>query len=230
MPHGSMPPGFSPADWCGLRCPPRPDQAAARGPFDRVHVLRRQQPPPGAGGGDQPVRAVELEVRALERRRWAGAPRAGTCCGVQRRHVVVLLERVGEDLPVAVVVGDEIVALGHLFERVVVEGGDHRAEELPQALPWFRVEVDEDEPVPHVAVHRAQPVLRLVEVEELVLLLHERQRAVEAVAPAVVLAGELPAGASDLLVGKVVPHQLVSAVTADVVEGADLSGPCPSPR
>ena len=67
-----------------------------------------------------------------------------------------------------------------------------------------------------------KPVLRGVEVEELARLLHEGQLALEVVAPAVVLAGELPAGALDLLVGKVVPHQLVSAMTADVVEGADL--------
>ncbi len=50
-----------------LRCPPRPDQAAARRPFDRVHELGCQQPPPGSRGGHQPVRTVDLEVRALER-------------------------------------------------------------------------------------------------------------------------------------------------------------------
>ena len=67
-----------------------------------------------------------------------------------------------------------------------------------------------------------QPVVGLVEVEELGLLLHERQRTVEAVAPAVVLAGELPARAARLLAREVVPHQLVSAVAADVVERADF--------
>ena len=44
--------------------------------------------------------------------------------------------------------------------------------------------------------HGHEPVVGLVEVEELVLLLHERAGAVEPVAPAVVLAGELPAGAA----------------------------------
>ena len=40
-----------------------------------------------------------------------------------------------------------------------------------------------------------ESVLALVDVEELILLLDEGQLAVEAVAPRVVLAGELPAGA-----------------------------------
>ena len=136
--------------------------------------------------------------------------------------MVVLLERVGEDFPVAVVVGDPFVAFGQLAERVVVQGGDHRAQEFAQALPRLVVEVDEDEAVPHIAVHGSQPVFGRVEVEELRFLLDEFQGAVEVVAPAVVLAGELPAGAAGLLSGKVVPHQLVSPVPADVVEGPNL--------
>ena len=72
-------------------------------------------------------------------------------------------------------------------------------------------------------VHGPQSVRGLVDVEELRLLLHERQRALEVVAPAVVLAGELPAASPGLLIGKVIPHQLVSAVPADVVERPDLS-------
>ncbi len=141
---------------------------------------------------------------------------------VQRRHVIVLLERVGEDLPVAVVVRDPFVAFGQLVERVAVQPGDHRAEELAQALSRLGIEVDEDEPIPHVAVHRGQSVPGRVEVEELRGLLHIGERAVQAVAPAVVLAGELPAGAACLFVRKVVPHQFVSAMPTDVVEGPDL--------
>ena len=57
-----------------------------------------------------------------------------------------------------------------------------------------------------------------VEVEELGLLLDEGQRAFEVVAPAVVLAGELPADAAGLLAGVVLPHELVAPVAADVVE------------
>ena len=45
-------------------------------------------------------------------------------------------------------------------------------------------------------LHRHQAVVGLVEVEELRLLLDEGQRAVEVVAPAVVLAGELAARAA----------------------------------
>src|SRR6185437_7672582 len=61
------------------------------------------------------------------------------------------------------------------------------------------------------------------DVEELALLLDEGQLAVEVVAPGVVFAGELPADAGGLLVRKVVPHQLVPAVAADVV--VRLDGP-----
>src|SRR5215218_6935827 len=136
--------------------------------------------------------------------------------------MVVLLESIREDLPVAVVLRGEIVTLRHQFERIVVEGGDHRPEELAKCPSRLRVEVDEDEPVPDVALHGLESILRSVEAEELALLLHERQVALQVVTPSVVLAGELTAGALDLLVGIVVPHQLVSAVTADVVEGADL--------
>ena len=70
---------------------------------------------------------------------------------------------------------------------------------------------------------RHQAVAALVEVEELALLLHEGEVAVEVVAPAVVLAGELPADAAGLLLREVVPHQLVAAVPADVVERLDLA-------
>src|SRR5581483_2017313 len=68
---------------------------------------------------------------------------------------------------------------------------------------------------------RHQAVVGLVEVEELALLLHEVEPAVEPVPPPVVLAGELPARAVDLFTGVVLPHELVAAVPADVVEGAD---------
>ena len=71
-------------------------------------------------------------------------------------------------------------------------------------------------------MHRDEPVVGLVEVEELLLLLHEVQRAVEVVAPAVVLAHELAGDAARLLLREVVPDQLVAAVTADVVERPDL--------
>ena len=85
------------------------------------------------------------------------------------------------------------------------------------------VEVDEDEPLPRLDLDRGQPVVLLVEVEELGLLLHEGQLALRGVAPPVVLAGELAARPLRLLAGVVVPDQLVAAVTADVVEGVDLA-------
>src|SRR5206468_12406263 len=79
-------------------------------------------------------------------------------------------------------------------------------------------QVHEHEPGPDVAVHGHQPELARVEVEELAVLLDQRQRSVEGVAPAVVPTGELAAEALGLLVGGVVPHQLVAAVTTDIVE------------
>ena len=72
-------------------------------------------------------------------------------------------------------------------------------------------------------MHGHQAVVLLVEIEELTFLLHERARTVDVVTPAVVLASELPARTPRLLAGKVVPHQLVAAVTADVVERVHLT-------
>ena len=73
-----------------------------------------------------------------------------------------------------------------------------------------------------VAVYRDEAVVGLVDAEELALLKDVRQLAVEVVLPAVVLAGELPAGSPRLHARVVVPDQPVATVTADVVEGADL--------
>ena len=60
-----------------------------------------------------------------------------------------------------------------------------------------------------VGLHRREAVVGLVEIEELALLLHEREVALEGVAPAVVLALELPARARGLLARVVLPHELV---------------------
>ena len=53
-------------------------------------------------------------------------------------------------------------------------GAPARTEKLPERLAWLAVEVHEDEPRPHLAVHRYQAEVGLVEIEELTLLLHER--------------------------------------------------------
>ena len=84
-------------------------------------------------------------------------------------------------------------------------------------------EVDEDEPFPDVAVHRNQAVPVLVQVEEFLFLLHEREVAVQVVAPGVVLAHELTAGSRTLGPRIVVPHELVAPMPADVVEGIHLA-------
>src|SRR5258708_2374482 len=128
---------------------PRADQPAAGGPFDRVHELGVHQPATSARRGHDAVWSVDLEMRAFKARVGL-ADRRWHLLRMQRGYVVVLLEGIGEDLPIAVVVSDEIVTLGELFERVVVKSRDHRAEEFAQALARFAVEVDEDEPVPDV--------------------------------------------------------------------------------
>ena len=130
--------------------------------------------------------------------------------------MVELDECVDEQLPVAADLSPVGVGLRHLAKGVALDALGQRPEIVDQRRRVV-VEVDEDEPFPQLAAHRNQPELALVDVEELLLLLDEGQVAVEAVAPGVVLAGELPAGAGGLLVRKVIPHQLVSTVTADVV-------------
>ena len=137
--------------------------------------------------------------------------------------MVELLEGVHVELPVALDVGTVEVALGQLFERVVLHFGHHRPEEVAQRLLRLLGQVDEDEPRPDVAVHGHEAVVGLVQVEELLLLLDERAGAVEVVAPGVVLADELAGGAAGLLFRIVVPDQLVPAVPTHVVEGTDLA-------
>src|SRR5262249_60314669 len=70
-------------------------------------------------------------------------------------------------------------------------------------------------------MHRAEPICASVDIEELRLLLHIGQRTEEVIAPPVVLAGELATRPPGFLVWEIVPHQLVSAVPADVVEAAN---------
>ena len=115
--------------------------------------------------------------------------------------------------------------LRHLAEGVALQTGTELTQVRAQRCGVGRIEVDEDEALPRLGLHRDEAVRRLVEVEELLLLLDEGQRAVEGVAPRVVLARELAARATGLLAGIVLPHQLVTPVPADVVEGADRAWP-----
>ena len=143
---------------------------------------------------------------------------------VQHRRVVELGERVDVELPVAVHVGPVLVHLGHLAERVALETvrrarrGSRAARLVSVASRFTKMN-----PSQTSTLDRREAVVGLVQVEELVFLLHEGQVAFERVAPAVVLALELPAGPRGLLLRVVLPHQLVPAVTADVVEGAHLA-------
>ena len=175
-------------------------------------------------GTEHAVGSVELIVQSLEPAVLHGVFEAlGPLAPVDDRRVVLLLQGVHEDLPVSGHDRTEAVSLGQPVERVALEGGDHRAEGLAQRLARVFLEVREDEAGPHVAVHRNQTVVGLVDLEELALLLNERARAVELVPPAVILAHELTAIPARLLPREVGPHELVAAVAADVVECAHLS-------
>ena len=66
--------------------------------------------------------------------------------------MVVLLEGVEEELPVAADLGLIAVVLGVLTEGIPLDAPHHRAEELRQRLARL-TEVDEDEAFPHVAVN-----------------------------------------------------------------------------
>src|SRR5262249_22986489 len=107
-------------------------------------------------------------------------------------------------------------------ERVGLESLPELTEVVAQRGVVRGIEVDEDEARPHVGLDRCQAVVLLVEAEELGLLLHERELSVERIAPAVVLADELTAGPARLFAREVGPDELVAAMAADVVEGADL--------
>jgi hypothetical protein len=168
------------------------------------------------------VRALDLVVRCLEpgllRERRVLLRRL---LRVQDGCVVELRERVHVQLPVGLDRRGVAESRGLAVERVALQRGHHRAEELAQRLFRGLGEVDEDEPGPHVAVHRHQTGAALVDAEELALLLDERERAVEVVTPAVVLAGELPADTLGVELRVLAPGELVAAVAAHVVEGAD---------
>src|SRR3546814_20600006 len=96
-------------------------------------------------------------------------------------------------------------SLRELLERVVGDAGAHLAHVVEQRRR-LGVAVHEDEPGPDLAAEGDEAELLHVEVEELLLLLDEGESALEVVAPAVVLAGELPAGHSHLFAGVVLPH------------------------
>ena len=204
---------------------PRAEQPAAQLPLDRLdhaQVLGRRHATPRrhhrVRAGD--VVGQRLEPDPLQLARLVGH----RLLRVEDGCVVELRERVDEQLPVGTDLGAVLVHLRHAVERVVDDAGAELAHVVGERRAVLVVEVHEDEARPRLAPHRHEAEVGPVEVEELALLLHERQVAVEAVAPAVVLAGELPGGAADLFAGVVVPHQLVAAVAADVVEGADLAG------
>ena len=204
-----------------VRCVPGAEEAAAHHPLDGVQGFRREESAGAPARRAHAMRAVDLEVHRVEPHPLVLLVRHhGVLPAVEDGRVIELLEGVEEDLPVAADVAAIVEALGEVVERVV-DRGDHRAEEIEERLARLLGEVHEDEPLPHLTVHRDEAVVRLVDPEELALLEDGRALPVEVVLPAVVLAGELPAVALRLHARVVGPDQLVAAVAADVVEGAD---------
>ncbi len=200
---------------------PRTEQAAAQHPVHRLDHLQVRGRRLAAPNRDHRVRARQLVMQGLEPvLHDLGGFLFGVLPLMQHRGVVELGERVDEQLPVAADFGSVGIDLGHFVEGIALQALGHRTQVFGQRC-CGRVEVDEDEAFPYLATHRLEAVLALVDVEELILLLNEGQFAVETVAPSVVFAGELPAGAGGLLMRKVVPHQLVAPMPADVVEGPD---------
>src|SRR5262249_301023 len=205
-----------------VRRVPRPRVAATGERLGGVEMLPGPILLVAAAPGVHAVRPVELIGRTPEPVLRVLRLGSGTeLVRMERWNVVVLLERVAEHLPVAVVLGAKGVALGHPVEGVAFEGPDHRTQVVPQRLARLAREVHENETGPGVAVHRGEAQFVLAQIEELVLLVDVRARAVEAVPPAVVLADELPGVAAGLVTWRFLPQQLVAAVPAYVVEGSD---------
>ena len=126
-------------DVCGrveLGLVPRTEQPAAEKPLRRLDLVVGELPGPNAGRVEHAMRPVELVVERLE----PGGIRVevlGPLAPMDDRCVVLLLERVHEQLPVGRHLDAEGVALGQLVERVVLDA-DHRAEELAQRFRGSR--------------------------------------------------------------------------------------------
>ena len=137
-----------------LRLVPRTEQPAAQHlvhGLDHGHVRGRRLTAPGR---DHPVRAGQLVVQRLEAvLHDLGGFFLGVLPLVQHRRVVELGERVDEQLPVAADLGPVGVVLGHLAERVALDALGQWSQVVGQRLGVL-VEVDEDEPFPHLAADR----------------------------------------------------------------------------
>ena len=152
--------------------PNRPLRSFCSIGFTMLEVLRRRHAAPRR---HHAVRTVELvgERLVAVARRASRDSSATDCFACKIGCVVELGERVDEELPVAADLGAVLVHLRQLVERVALEALAELAEVLAQRRGVRGVEVHEDEPLPHVDLHRREAVVGLVEVEELRLLLHE---------------------------------------------------------
>ena len=200
----------------GAEQPVHPPLVLGRGP-GRARFARREHRRPGHRR--EHVGAEEVVVVRVDRRhhllrlRQVGVDELP----VHVRRVVPLAHGVDRELPVAVDLRREPVALRHPLQRIRLELEDAITEEGAQRHGVLR-EVDEDEPGEHVAVHLRHPQGALVEVEELLFLGDVGDAPIEPVAPPVILARELAARAAGLLLRVLLPNDLVAAMGAHVVE------------
>src|SRR5215471_3186103 len=85
----------------------------------------------------------------------------------------------------------------------------------------MRVEVDENESLPNIHGHGCQSVLAFVEIGVILLLRDVCEPSVQRIAPSVILACELTAGALGLEPIISAPRELVAAMGAHVMKGAN---------
>ena len=103
-------------------------------------------------------------------------------------QVIELVLHIEPDLPVGALAHQIGLHQLHLVERAAVELVGDPAKICPQGLRRLRVQMDEDEALPEVRVYRREPVVALVEVEEVLLVRHADQLARVAVHPIVEVA------------------------------------------
>ena len=110
---------------------------------------------------------------------------------VQKADVVDFLEGVFDQLPVGLDLGGPRGAGGrNLAKRITVQAAAQFAQIFGQGFLRLRIDVDENKSLPHLAGDRRQAQLGLLQSEEVLLVGHEFERAVQGIRPAVELAGE----------------------------------------
>src|SRR6185312_9807110 len=130
-------------------------------------------------------------------------------------------EAVHENLPVALQLSLEFINLMRPVEGIPLDSVRELAEVVAQRLGVVRVEIDEDEAFPDIALDRRHAAAVGVEVEQQVFSRGRMQQAVKVVAPPMEPAVQQRRSPLHLLERVVLPQDLVAAMRADVVERAN---------